>query len=158
MKSLYLPTLFHFCIIARTLYLFEEKGHILFFLFSIRKNSIFSGEGTTSPNGKCGTYMLIYSKTDEKCIFEEHNSLRSGNMPRHIFTDHSKETDYIVGLVQSTSGQVFSLASLWWIRKECLVRFLLSLWCFQVIVHTSHPVTLVAPSGMSLTILSAQSH
>lgn len=73
----------------------------------------------------------------------------------YFLTDRSKETDYIVSLVQSTSGPVFSLASLWWIRKECLVRFLLSLWCFQVIVHTSHPFTLVAPSGMSLTILSA---
>lgn len=76
----------------------------------------------------------------------------------YLPTDHSKETDYIVSLVQSTSGLVFSLASLWWIRKECLVRFLLSLWCFQVIVHTSHPFTLVAPSGMPLTILAAQSH
>lgn len=76
----------------------------------------------------------------------------------YLLTDHSKETDYIVSLVQGTSGLVFSLASLWWIRKECLVRFLLSLWCFQVIVHTSHPFTLVAPSGMSLTILSAWSH
>lgn len=53
---------------------------------------------------------------------------------------------------------MFSLASLWWIRKECLVRFLLSLWCFQVIVCTSHPFTLVAPSGMPLTTLSAVSH
>lgn len=86
-------------------------------------------------------------------------SLRSRNMPGiYLLTDRCKETDYIVSLVQSTSGLVFSLASLWWIRKECLARFLLSLWCFQVIVHTSHPFTLVAPSGMSLTILSAQSH
>lgn len=75
----------------------------------------------------------------------------------YLLKDPSKETDYIVSLVQSTSGLVFSLASLRWIRKECLVRFLLSLWCFQVIVHTSHPFTLVAPLGMSLTILSALS-
>lgn len=91
-----------------------------------------------------------------------HSSLRSWNIRTcqgtYLLTDRSKETAYIVGLVQSTSGLVFSLASLWWIREECLVRFLLSLWCFQVIVHTSHPFTLAAPSGMPLTILPHQPH
>lgn len=40
----------------------------------------------------------------------------------YLEKDHSKGTDYIVGLVHGTSGLVFSLPSLWWIRKECLVR------------------------------------
>lgn len=97
----------------------------------------------------------------KKCFFLFRNTVHKEAeicQGTYLLTDRCRETDYIVSLVQRTSGLVFSLASLWWIRKECLARFLLSLWCFQVIVHTSHPFTLVAPSGMSLTILSAQSH
>lgn len=109
--------------------------------------------GIVTPASK----FTLLSKWNEKWIFSTGLRGKYTHMPRHI-SGHSKETDYIVVLVQSTSGLVFSLASLWWIRKECLLRFLLSLWCFQVIVHTSHPFTLVAPSGMSLTILFTLSH
>lgn len=35
-------------------------------VYYVKDNSIFSGEGTASSNGKSGTYKLIYSKT-EKC-------------------------------------------------------------------------------------------
>lgn len=127
---------------------FVQQGQIQFF------------HGRVQPKCEmCHIQVNLHAHTHTKCIFEQHNSLKSGNVhtcqSTHLLVDRSKETDYIVGLVQSTSGLVFSLASLWWIRKECLVRFLLSLWCFQVIVHTSHPFTLVAPSGMPLTILSA---
>lgn len=146
-KSLYLPTLLSENSTNGTCG-WRKVTHSFSF-FSIRTNSVVSGEGAIFQHLK-------------KCIFEEHNSLRSRNIHTcqgtYLLTDRSKETDYIVGLVRSTSGLVFSLASLRWIRKECLVRFLLSLWCFQVIVHTSHPFTLVAPSGMPLTILSAESH
>lgn len=76
----------------------------------------------------------------------------------YLQADHGKQTDYIVVLVQGTSGLVFSLASLWWIRKECLVRFFLSLWLFQVIVSSPIHSPPLAPSGMPLTILSARAH
>lgn len=76
----------------------------------------------------------------------------------YLQADHGKQTDYIVVLVQGTSGLVFSLASLWWIRKECLVRFFLSLWLFQVIVSSPIHSPPLAPSGMPLTILSAGAH
>lgn len=97
-----------------------------------------------------------YTQQDEKCIFGEHSSPRSRNMLKHIFMD--KETDYIVSLVQSTSGLAFSVASLWWISKECLARFLQSLWCFLdhcPYLSSIHPHP---PLGMSLTSLSARCH
>lgn len=125
------------------MYVFAEKEQTLF--FPVENNKTHSLVSALLK-GKWSAYKIFYLKR-EKCNSGDH-SHRCRRMPRHIFTDHCKETDYIVSLVWSTSGLVFSLASLRWIRKECLARFLLSLWCFQVIVHTSHPFTLVAPSGM----------
>lgn len=120
----------------------ESTGTYPYSFFHKHKTHFLRG-GYNFSKCRCATFRLILSKQ---------NSPRRGSIHRYqgtyLLTDHSKGTDYIVSLVWSTSGRVFSLASLWWIRKECLLRFLLSLWCFQVIVHTSHPFPLVTPSGM----------
>lgn len=60
-------------------------------------------------------------------------------MATHWSGDNSND-DYFVSL-GSTSRLVFSLASLRWISKECLLRFLLSLWgwCYCPYLPILHP-------------------
>lgn len=101
------------------------------------------------------SWMRKYFPVPGHCYFGDLYTFPSKRPDWHRQTD-TQSLDCWPGL-EHLGNSIFPVSSRW-IRKECLVRVLLSPCCFESIVPTSSLFTPAAISGMLQTMPSTESH